>query len=46
LKNRVSVHISFAHPPSAILSPEGSVAFAIGLKLLVSSFGQVTASQP
>jgi hypothetical protein len=46
LKNRVSVHISFAHPPSAILSPEGPVAFAIGLKLLVSSFGQVTASQP
>jgi hypothetical protein len=46
LKNRVSVHISFTHPPSAIPSPEGPVAFAIGLKLLVSSFGQVSASQP
>ena len=40
MKNRVSVHISFAHPPSAILSPEGSVAFAIGLKLLVPTPGK------
>jgi len=46
LKNRSVVHISFTHPPSAIRPPEGPVAFAIGLKLLVSSFGQVTASQP
>jgi hypothetical protein len=31
----MSVHISFTHPPSAIRSPMGAVAFAIGLKLLV-----------
>jgi hypothetical protein len=40
LKNRLSVHISFTHPPSAILSPMGAVAFAIGLKLLVPTPGK------
>jgi hypothetical protein len=40
LKNRRSVHISFTHPPSAILSPMGAVAFAIGLKLLVPTPGK------
>jgi len=35
LKSRAVVHISFTHPPSAIRSPMGAVAFAIGLKLLV-----------
>jgi len=40
LKSRVSVHISFTHPPSANPSPVGSVAFAIGLKLLVPTPGK------
>jgi hypothetical protein len=40
LKNRAVVHISFTHPPSAIRSPMGAVAFAIGLKLLVPTPGK------
>jgi hypothetical protein len=40
LKNSERVHISFTHPPSAILSPMGAVAFAIGLKLLVPTPGK------
>jgi len=45
LKNRVVVHISFTHPPSAIRSPMGAVAFAIGLKLLVPTRAN-TAAKP
>jgi hypothetical protein len=40
LKSRVVVHISFTHPPSARQAPVGSVAFAIGLKLLVPTPGK------
>jgi hypothetical protein len=40
LKNRMGVHISFTHPPSASSSPTGAVAFAIGLKLLVPTPGK------
>ena len=40
MKNRMAVHISFTHPPSAIRSPMGAVAFAIGLKLLVPTPGK------
>ncbi len=40
MKSRAVVHISFTHPPSAILSPMGAVAFAIGLKLLVPTPGK------
>jgi len=40
LKSRVVVHISFTHPPSAEPPPVGSVAFAIGLKLLVPTPGK------
>ena len=40
MKNRMSVHISFTHPPSAIHPPMGAVAFAIGLKLLVPTLGK------
>jgi hypothetical protein len=40
LKSRLSVHISFTHLPSAIRSPMGAVAFAIGLKLLVPTPGK------
>ena len=40
MKRRVVVHISFTHHPSAILSPVGPVAFAIGLKLLVPTPGK------
>jgi hypothetical protein len=40
LKNRVVVHISFTHPPSARQAPVGAVVFAIGLKLLVPTPGK------
>ena len=40
MKRRAVVHISFTHHPSAILSPVGLVAFAIGLKLLVPTPGK------
>ena len=40
MKNRAVVHISFTHPPSAIRSLMGAVAFAIGLKLLVPTPGK------
>ena len=40
MKNRMGVHISLTHPPSAIRSPMGAVAFAIGLKLLVPTPGK------
>jgi len=40
LKNSVCVHISFTHPPSANAKPMGAVAFAIGLKLLVTTPGK------
>ena len=40
MKSRAVVHISFTHPPSAKNPPMGAVAFAIGLKLLVTTPGK------
>jgi len=36
----MGVHISFTPPPFGIHPPEGPVAFAIGLKLLVPTPGK------